>query len=276
MYFNDNLSSIISKYKGKYKGSLEEYLIGVYRAIEEHEDNRVSDNLVLDILEEGFSRKMTNNTGFREEPVKDHYPKCKYIGHCGDICDEIQDEKEHKQYKKTKLKKGEYGLYKIKRTLEEFIDTTREMRYDKNQDPFIFLENIILSNYDSIDVYSSDDGDMRGSNETQITEWSDFAALLKGGWNLERVKNGYNFGIYKIIIYVLAALIVVPQMMNDKLMSPIRSIKYFGILALIYLIFCYAARLATGRGTIKVSDNFKISKIELIVHLIIIIIGFIL
>ncbi|MCM1989920.1 hypothetical protein [Oceanirhabdus seepicola] len=286
MYFNDNLSSIISKYKGKYRGSLEDYIKGVYRELEELEeylresekDVIVSEDLFLGILEEGFrgERYCTCGKGFEKEPVKNHYPKCKYIGFCGTICDEIADKKDQKEYEKVKLKKGEYGLYKVKRTLEKFIDDATEMRDDKKQDPFIFLENIILNNQDYIDEYNSDYRGMRSDKESKKKEWIDFERLIKYGWNFNRVGNGYNFGIYKIIIYVISAIIVIPQMMNDKLMSPIRSIKYFGILALIYLFVCYVARLATVRAAKEVSENFKVSKVELIVHLIIIAIGFIL
>ena len=285
MDFNDKLSNIISKYKGNYGGSLEEYLRGVYRELDELEEYLKeskeevipSDELFLEILKEGFSdvRYYEGCSGFEKEPVKDHYPKCKYKGFCGTICDDFKDKKEHKKYKKTKVKKGEYGLYKVKRTLEEFIDATRDNRNDEKKDPFTFLENIILLNDDSRESNGSSNDLMRGSNEQQIMQWSDFEVLLKGAWNLERDKKGYTFGIYKIITYILAALIVVPQIMNDKLLSPIKSIKYFGILALVYLIFCYGARIATRGGAKKISDEFKIGKVELLVHLVIIILGFI-
>ncbi len=289
MYFNDNLSSIIVKYKDKYRGNLEEYLIGVYRELEELEEYlkesekevQVSNELFLEILEQGFlgERYCTCSKGFEKEPVKDHYPKCKYIGYCGTICDCIEDEKEEKKYKKTKLKKGEYGLYKVKRSLEEFIDNTRDVRNDEKQDPFIFLENIILCNNEYNCERSSDNKYMRGHHKTQITEWTDFIDMLQSGWNFKRVKEGYHFGIYKMIPYVIGAIIVIPQIINDKLTSPIKSIKYFSIIALLYLIFCYAARFLEVRLSVdrkKVSDNFKIGKVELIVHLIIIVTGFML
>lgn len=198
MYFNDNLSSIISKYKSMYRGSLEDYLKGVYRELEELEEYLkesekeaiVSDELFLDVLEESFygERYCTCYKGFEKEPVNDHYQKCKYIGHCATICDEIADKKDHKEYKKVKVKKGEYGLYKVKRSIEELIDATSEMGHDKMQDPFTFLENIILWNDKHTFENSSDDRYMRGSKKTQIKEWSNFVELLKGGWNYKRVK----------------------------------------------------------------------------------------
>ncbi|WBW98327.1 hypothetical protein [Oceanirhabdus sp. W0125-5] len=286
MYFNDDLYRVILKYKGKYRGNLEDYLKNVYREVEELDeyikDNEkevnVSDELFLRILEEGFrgDRYCGCSKGFEKEPVKDHYPKCKYKGFCGTICDEIADEKEEKAYKKVKLKKGEYGLYKVKRTLEELIDTTSELSSADKQDPFTFLENIIISNEDYIDEYSSEQVGMRGSKDDKKVEWVDFVILLKGGWNFKRGKKGYNFGVYKIITYVIAALIVIPYMMNDKLMSPIRVIKYFGMIAIIYLVVCYVSRLVTLVVQTQLSHNFKVSRIELIVHLIIIIIAFIL
>ncbi|MCM1989921.1 hypothetical protein [Oceanirhabdus seepicola] len=294
MNFSEGILEIIENYKNKYTGSLEEYLIGIFRTIDDFRDNNLTYEIALQIIEEAFNKTIKIEEWNGEHELQQDYERMQkeYDDEAIEynISEEIYDLKcklvkyinEIRTYKGLEKNSEDINFLSKKKIR---ISTPRAL---KRNDPFYFLKRVALwyRNYlgkrivitkESIEVTDDiHEKKSRVQDSSLIDEegWFNFEILIEKGVSYKK-KIDIPTIVLKIIILTVSAWIVVPQALKDELLSTERVIKYFSMIIFIYSIICIIFSIIIGDGIKKSSRKFKFNIFELIAYITIIIVGFI-